>query len=205
MHTSACVKIATFHIKRKLLKKLVIICSLVFFLHNGAKGQSNWRQYILPGYSVMDTASGDLNRDGKGDLLLVLKNDQEEASMDTTRPLLILFGEGKGSYKLFARNDSVVMCRGCGGVFGDPYQGLTVKSNFFSVEHYGGSNWRWSRIITFRYDVKTGQLLLHRDAGESFHVENPNKSKPYAYTKEDYGKLPFSNYSYDKIWRNQTE
>lgn len=174
---------------------LLAICSSV-------KGQvQKFREFIPAGFSLLDSASGDINKDGNSDFLIILKNDQEETSMDTTRPLLLLLGKGNGLYKLEARNDSVVLCRGCGGVFGDPYAGVTVKNNFFSVEHYGGSSWRWTRIITFRYDAKTKQIFLHRDAGESFHVENPEKTKAYAYTKEDYGRLLFSKYSYDKIWR----
>ena len=157
--------------------------------------------FIPADFSILDSASGDINKDGKKDLLLILKNSQEENIGDTLRPLLVLLGAGKESFELAARNDSVVLCKACGGVFGDPYAGITVKNSFFSIEHYGGSNLRWTRIITFRYDVKTRQIYLHRDAGESFHVEDPEKTKPYTYTKEDYGKLLFSKYSYDKIWR----
>ena len=159
------------------------------------------KSFIPAGYSILDSASGDINKDGKKDILAILKNNEEDNSGDTVRSLLVLLGNGKDLYELTSRNDSVVLCKACGGVFGDPYAGMTVKNNFFSIEHYGGSNWRWSRIITFRYDLKTGQIYLHRDAGESFHVNDPDKTRPYTYTKEDYGKLLFSKYSYDKIWR----
>jgi len=117
---------------------------------------------------------------------------------DTTRPLLILLGNEKRFYNLSGRNDSVVLCKSCGGVFGDPYAGMTVKNNFFSIEHYGGSNWRWTRIITFRYDLKSKQVLLHRDAGDSFHTSDPDKTTTNIYSKEDFVKLLFSGYSYNK-------
>ena len=177
-----------------------IFVILIFGLHS--YGQSQILESFIPaGYSILDSASGDINKDAKKDVLLILKNNEEENSGDTVRPLLVLFGGGKNFYELASRNDSVVLCKACGGVFGDPYAGMSVKNNFFSIEHYGGSNWRWTRIITFRYDVKTGKIYLHKDAGESFHVDDPGKTKPYSYTKEDYEKLLFPNYSYDKIWR----
>ena len=69
---------------------------------------------------------------------------------DTARHLLIIQGEKDGTFKIVANNDSIVLCFGCGGVFGDPYAGITVKDNYFSIEHYGGSAWRWTRIITFK-------------------------------------------------------
>jgi hypothetical protein len=94
----------------------------------------------------------------------------------------------------------VVLCLGCGGVFGDPYAGMTIRNNFFSVEHYGGSNWRWSRIITFRFDQKTKQLVLHRDAGESFHTSDPDKTSQKVYNRADYGKLSFADFNYNKGW-----
>lgn len=182
--------------------KYCLLLFLAFVVFSESKAQSRpLQQFISKGFTLLDSASGDINKDGKTDLLVILKNDLEETSMDTTRPLLVLFGEDNGLYSLAAQSDSVVLCRGCGGVFGDPYAGLTVKNNFFSIEHYGGSNWRWTRIITFRYDVKTKKIFLHRDAGESFHIEDPEKTNPYTYTKEDYGRLLFSKYSYDKIWR----
>lgn len=158
--------------------------------------------FIPTGYSILDSASGDLNKDRLKDYVLILKIDEEADHADTTRPLLLLMGTGKEEYRLFARNDSVVLCKSCGGVFGDPYAGITVKNNFFSVEHYGGSNWRWTRIITFRYDTKTGQFILHRDAGESYHTSNPDKVKLNLHEKQDFGKLSFANYSSDKVWRN---
>lgn len=33
----------------------------------------------------------------------------------------------------------------------NPYSGLTIKNGYFSVEHYAGSAWRWTRIPTFKY------------------------------------------------------
>ena len=81
---------------------------------------------------------------------------------------------------------------------GDPFQGITIKRGYFSVEHYGGSSWRWTKIITFKYDTRTSEFRLHRDAGESFHASAPEKVKITVSRKEEYGKLPFTQYSYDQ-------
>ena len=184
-----------------MIRLLFAIFVILLFALNSSGQPQTLRSFIPADYSILDSASGDMNKDGRRDLLVILKNNHEENNGDIVRPLLVLMGGEKKLYELAARNDSVVLCKGCGGVFGDPYAGMTVKNNFFSIEHYGGSNWRWTRIITFRYDVKTGKIYLHKDAGDSFHVDDPGKTKPYSYTKEDYEKLLFSNYSYDKIWR----
>ncbi|WP_276500390.1 hypothetical protein [Terrimonas pollutisoli] len=179
----------------------LIIIGLFYFSNQTFSQSTGITSFIPAGYAILDSASGDLNKDRLKDYVLILKVDEEEEHADTTRPLLLLMGTVRDQYQLLARNDSVVLCKSCGGVFGDPYAGITIKNNFFSVEHYGGSNWRWTRIITFRYDAKTKQFLLHRDAGESFHTSDPDKMKLNLHEKEDFGKLPFAKYSYDKAWR----
>jgi hypothetical protein len=175
----------------------LIIISL-FCFSSPVTGQSGGLSSFIPaGYTILDSAAGDLNKDGRKDYVLILRVNEEEEHADTSRPLLLLMGTAKEQYQLFARNDSVVLCKSCGGVFGDPYAGITIKNNFFSIEHYGGSNWRWTRIITFRYDTKTKQFILHRDAGESFHTSDPDKQELTLYEKGDFGKLPFAKYSYE--------
>ena len=161
-----------------------------------AHNAKSFQSFIPAKYSLLDSASGDWNKDGYSDMVLILKSDSEEMAPDTTRPLLLLAGTAAGGYTLLARNDSVVLCKGCGGVFGDPYAGVAVKNGFFSIEHYGGSNWRWTRIITFRFDAKSKVFRLHRDAGVSYHTFDPDKTTDIISNKSHYGKLLFTKYSY---------
>lgn len=158
-------------------------------------GQSDLKAFIPAGYTILDSTSGDLNKDGYTDMVLILKNEKESTQNDLARPLFILHGTKSKKYILFSSNNKVVFCASCGGVFGDPYSRLVVKSNFFSVEHYGGSNWRWTRIITFKYDLKKKAYVLHRDAGESFHTSDPDKTTPAVHSKKDFDKLLFKDYT----------
>ena len=183
-----------------MIKFILLVVGLFYFIIYTSGQSQGLASFIPADFSILDSASGNINKDGKKDLLVILKNNLEETNGDTTRPLLILLGNENGSYNFSGRNDNVVLCKACGGVFGDPYAGMTVKNNFFSIEHYGGSNWRWTRIITFRYDVKSKQVLLHRDAGDSFHTSDPDKTTTNIYNKEDFGKLIFTGYSYHKDW-----
>lgn len=147
------------------------------------------------GFSILDTASFDFNNDGLRDYIVILNNNNEINNPDTTRPLLILKGSKDNQLSIFARNDNVVLCMNCGGVFGDPYQGITTKGAFFSIDHYGGSGWRWTRNITFRYKKNLQVFFLHKDGGISYHASDPDKTEDFFYHKEWYGKMPFKEYN----------
>ena len=178
------------------MRTYFLICSIVIsFL--GLAQIPSFKHFIPKGFTLLDSASGDLNKDGIKDLLLILKNNTEVEMSDTTRPLFILHGTKNNTYTLVARNDHAVLCQACGGVFGDPYDDLVIKNNFFSIEHYGGSNWRWTRIITFKYDLITKQYVLHRDASVSYHTSDPDKTTESAYRKKEYDILPFTKYNYN--------
>jgi hypothetical protein len=92
----------------------------------------------------------------------------------------------------------VVLCKGCGRIFGDPYDGITIRKGYFSIEHYGGSSWRWTRIITFKYDLKSRNFKLHKDAGVSYHnTEEDMKFDPIINNKDRYGKQLFTEFRND--------
>lgn len=158
---------------------------------------SPFRYTIPAGYTLLDTASGDFNRDSYRDYIVILRNDTEKENPDTTRPLLILMGDREGSLNPYTQNDHVVLCAACGGVFGDPYEAITVKGAYFSVDHYGGSSWRWTRNITFKYDKVKKAFILHKDGGLSYHTSDPDKETRYTSQSAGYGKMPFEKYRYD--------
>jgi hypothetical protein len=155
---------------------------------------------IPEGYVPLDVSSGDLNLDSFPDVVLIVKKPNESDTSDVIdnpekRPLLVILGDGNGKYKLAARNDNVVFCVNCGGVFGDPFEGVTIKRGYFSVEHYGGSNWRWTKIITFKYSKADNNWLLTRIGRDSFHTSDPNKSKSDIKTAKNFGKVLFERYN----------
>ena len=99
-----------------------------------------------------------LNNDTLLDKVLVLKCDEEEMIPDTNRLLLILFKSILG-YELSANTPSAIMCKGCGGVFGDPFAGIEIRKNVLIISHYGGSSWRWSYTHKFRYQNNDWYLI----------------------------------------------
>ena len=156
-------------------------------------------QFVPEGFAVLDTTSGDLNLDQHQDMIMVLKKNGEDTTSDVVlhpekRPLLILIKQADKTYKLAARNDNAVYCVDCGGVMGDPFMEVVIKKGYFSVEHYGGSGWRWTRTITFRYSPVDNYWYLHKDGGNSFHASEPEKMTTKVRTTKDFGKIPFDKF-----------
>lgn len=163
------------------------------------------KQFIPHGYKVLDLTKGDLNRDSYPDAVMVLYKIGEEKTSDVTdhpekRPLLLLAGQKDNSYRLVARSDNAVYCVDCGGQMGDPFTGITIKDGYFSVEHYGGSGWRWTRIITFKYVPAENNWFLYKDGGESFHATDPEHVETKVKTAKNFGKVPFKKFD---IYKDQ--
>lgn len=180
--------------------RLLLALFLLFTLQSNAQSQFQpLNSYILKDFIILDSLSGDLNNDKIKDLVLILKHNQEDDNFDTTRPLLLLEGNNQGLYRLMAKNDNVVLCKICGGVFGDPYDGISINNRTFSIEHYGGSRFRWTRIITFKFDKSSNQFILKSDAGIVYDNGNPDKkTEKRSYNKIDFGRLAFTKFNYDK-------
>lgn len=208
--------------KRKTNMKLFFLAMILFLLGSCTQSTSNLdshsteqkeavkstaeeatskdvNSFIPQGYTLLDSTSGNLNLDAFPDMVLVLKSEEEDKtigpdSATILRPLLILEGQANGNYQLAAQNNNSVFCHNCGGAMGDPYQGITIKDGYFSVEHMGGSALRWTRIITYKYSPAEKYWLLHQDGSEHFHSSTPEESTLLTTTTKDFGKVRFEDF-----------
>jgi len=177
------------------MKKLLsLIISASIFLFATDELPKSVLKLIPKGYSVLNFTGGDLNLDKYDDAILILKQNGEEKD-ELQRPLYILIGNSQGGFQKVAENNNSVLGYFDGGVFGDPFDSVTIKKGYFSIEHYGGSNWRWSRIVTFKYNKKKKNWFLYKDGGESYHTSNPTKIKTEIQTVKDFGVVPFEKYN----------
>ena len=160
--------------------------------------------FVESGTKAIALERGDLNGDKREDFILVLEKENPAKDDDdfpvNQRPLLILLrgADGKltdGKLTSAKRNERIIMCSKCGGVFGDPLEGVVAGRNTFSVEHYGGSNWRWKYSYKFNYSRidKTWQLVCVEEL--SYHTSDPNKVKAKIYTPPRYfGKIDIADF-----------
>ena len=187
----------------------VLLCLLLCFVSNVsfAKGNNQYDQLmslISDEFEIMDVASGDLNGDSFIDYAVVLKSKHEERRPDKTRPLMLFSGSRKGELKLIERNDSVVLSKSSGGMFGDPFSSITIKNGILTIEHSIGSSssWKWSRITSFTYDNGIREYVLHKDEEVSLRVSAARQREDLL-NKENSSNLLLCNYAYDKENRKE--
>ena len=164
------------------------------------------RPFVEPGTKPIWLATADLDRDGDEDALLVLERlaqTSEDGLEERQRPLLILARQADGNWRVAKRNDRLVMCSDCGGVMGDPFQGVEAGPGTFTVSHYGGSAWRWTEDYRFNWSRRDRAWQLVRVEETSFHTMEPDKVETHVATPpKDFGKIDFADFDPGN-WKGQ--
>ncbi len=136
---------------KRIYSFLFLLSSSVLFAQS-----KNIYSFIPDNYDTLSLTNGDLNKDGLEDVVFALfhkmeKEDIENVNVDSipSRLLIVLFGSKSGYIKA-VKSATALLCKYCGGVFGDPFNGVSIAKNVLTISHYGGSAWRWSFDHKFR-------------------------------------------------------
>lgn len=149
------------------------------------------RLFIPAGYDTLQTAEGDLNKDGIADFAMVLQSDKErDASLDEEgidvdslpKRILVVLLKKNDVYQLAAKTDKAILCKYCGGIFGEPFDGIWIDKGILQLHHYGGSAWRWSYTHKFRYQ-QNNLYLIGETTLSYWNVENCEKLDEFAGTE----------------------
>lgn len=179
---------------------LVLIISGLFFSANAQTKilPAEAGSFVLKGYEMLDYITGDLNGDKRTDAILILKQPGEDtlSNGESSRPFFILIRQPNGKLKQQKRNDNVVLCRQCGGVFGDPYDNTTITGNYFTIVFYGGSSWRWGYTYRFAYQPARSNWLLVNEKQISFQSGDPETTtKEVIIEEEELNGVTIDNFS----------
>jgi hypothetical protein len=160
------------------------------------------KPFVTKGYEALDIMDKDLNGDGFKDYLLVLNIAGEDTitfdnpQWDIARSVLLITGQPGNKYKLSATNNKLVYCRNCGGSMGDPYEGITTLPGEFIISHYGGSSWRWTDAVSFRYDKAKKNWYLQTHSISSFQAGDPEATTTETViNRSEIGDITFANYT----------
>jgi len=73
------------------------------------------------------------------------------------------------------------MCKRCGGAFGDPFNDISITAGVLTVDHFGGSNWKWSFNHKFRYQ-NDDFYLIGKTSNSYFGGHDCDKLNDFAST-----------------------
>jgi len=119
------------------------------------------QEFVPTEFYIKDSVQDDFNQDGLNDIVLVLAPKTElsqDFSNETNRTLIILQKNLNG-YQLSSYSTNGILCKNCGGIFGDPFEYISLKKKVLDIHHYGGSAWRWTNHFTFRFQQNRWELI----------------------------------------------
>lgn len=158
------------------------------------------KSFVEKGTIAIALETGDLNGDGTKDFILVLskptkENGEFDETGDAVRPTLILIRDAGGKLSLAARNDQVSYCKNCGGVMGDPFQGIQIRGTSFTITNAGGSSDRWDVEYTFGFSRRDKNWQLTRVEENNFSAFSPSKVETTILTPpKNFGLINFADF-----------
>ncbi|MBU7318996.1 TolB family protein [Paenibacillus oleatilyticus] len=79
-----------------------------------------------------------------------------------------MFGNAAGAYEQSIYAKEAILCKDCGGVYGEPLDDLSVNNNTVLVSFHGGSSERWYSKYRFQYRDRDWVLIGY--TGGSYHT-----------------------------------
>ena len=135
-----------------------------------SQGQSI-ADFVPIGWTILDSATGDLNTDGLKDAIIILQykdsvrlvNNNEDTVLTQPRILLIIFkSTSKNSYGLKEQSNSFIL-KHDNAAMDDPNQGISIDKGILKIDFHlfynMGSWYSTSSTYKFRYDGKTFILI----------------------------------------------
>ncbi len=159
--------------------------------------------FIPSGWKVLDSAKGDLNKDGKHDLAFILQhidsiqivkneNGYSETTITQPRILCVAFQEPEGQYKLVEQSNSFILNHNSPQME-DPYESLAISNGILQINFrlfYNMGSWYINQLsYKFRYQNDNFELIgadnnsLHRATMETEDRSYNFLTKKYSITK----------------------
>jgi len=132
-------------------------------------------------------ARGDLDGDGDEDVLTVIERDADHAA-SSPRGLLLLNRDAGGSLHEALNSPNAILCRKCGGMMGEPLQGIRIGHGDFTLRFEGGSRELWSSEYRFEY-VRDRDLWLLTNILHNGFDRTDGKAAIRQLTASDFGEV----------------
>jgi hypothetical protein len=158
---------------------LIVILTILFNVSYGqfflyptiiSNGQSI-NDFVPLGWKILDSAFGDLNKDGLKDAAIILQykdsvsmvNNLEDTVLTQPRILLLLFKNPTNNKFLLVEESNSFILKHDNAILDDPYQGITIDKGILKIAFHlfynMGSWYSTSSTYKFRFDKKEFVLI----------------------------------------------
>lgn len=158
--------------------------------------------FLPEGSTILSSARGDLNRDGRMDAVLVADpahTGKEFAGEGPSRVVLLLIRDASGQLRKAKQNGALIPCKKCGGMAGDPFGYVQAKDGVLTTVVEGGSpSVRWSEVCEFDYRPDLQDWILrHVELSVSDKIDDESKQKTL--TGAELGEVRFEDFDRTKL------
>lgn len=136
------------------MKKTIYILTLLVSVVHFAYGQ----EVPIPNnYSIVDSVSGDLDKDSIAELVVAYNKGPENETDGVPRELII-YKLKNNNWTEWKKSDQALYGSRDGGMMGDPYGEMKITNGILHISQNGGSSWKWG--FTDKYRFQYGEFYL---------------------------------------------
>ena len=136
------------------MKKAIYIFTFLLNLIHISYGQ----ELLIPdNYTIVDSVSGDLDKDSIAELAVVY-NVGPENEIDGVPRELIIYKLKNNKWAEWKKSDQALYGSKDGGMMGDPFGKIEIKNGSILISQNGGSSWKWG--FTDKYRFQDGAFYL---------------------------------------------
>ncbi len=110
---------------------------------------------IPDNYSIVDTVTGDLDKDAIKELAVAYNTGDEAEGVPRE---LIIYKLENQQWKEWKRSSQALYTSRDGGMMGDPFGAIEIEKGILLISQNGGSSWKWG--FTDKYRFQSGDFYL---------------------------------------------
>ncbi len=99
-------------------------------------------------FERLDVKIGDLDQDTIPEKVMVF--DTGEKGEFGSKRILLIYKKYKGEWVLWQQSGSVILDSEQGGIWGDPFEDISIEEQSIVINHFGGSKPKWRYKHRFR-------------------------------------------------------
>jgi hypothetical protein len=135
------------------------ILQIIFILLVNSSISFGQQISIPENYSILDTVSGDLDKDGINELVVAYNTKKEnEEDIESIPRELIIYKNKNEQWTVWKKSEQALYGSKDGGMMGDPYGEMEIKNGTLLINQQGGSSWKWGHTDKYRY--QDGEFYL---------------------------------------------